>query len=115
MGEHQAGDVTVDMFHIDTEIWTCFADIQKGGGGRKQSFHDQICRQYQKEQEDWLRTGLTGSPASYKVDLGHHPMYSTGVHGGEDWRDDLRGKLASIMKDGGANIYMSGHDHSLQY
>lgn len=113
---HQAGDVTVDMFHIDTEIWTCFADIGAGGGGTRRSFHNYNCETYREAQVDWLRAELFGSSASYKVVLGHHPMYSIGVHGGEsNVYSDLRVKLADIMKEGGANIYMSGHDHSIQY
>jgi acid phosphatase len=114
--QHKAGDVTVDVFHIDTEIWTCFADIGAGGGGRKHSFHHDNCGQYRKAQEDWLRSQLSSSSASYKVVVGHHPMYSIGLHGHEDnVHSHLRGLLADIMKEGGANIYMSGHDHSIQY
>jgi hypothetical protein len=60
---------------------------------------------------DWLDAELGRSKARWKVVFGHHPIFSDGKYG-----DDavLRESLMPILR-GRANLYISGHDHSLQH
>jgi len=60
---------------------------------------------------DWLDAELGRSKARWKVVYGHHPIYSDGKYG-----DDLtlRDRLMPILR-GRANLYICGHEHSLQH
>jgi 3',5'-cyclic AMP phosphodiesterase CpdA len=60
---------------------------------------------------DWLDGELARSKARWKVVYGHHPIFSDGKYG-----DDaaLRDNLMPILR-GRANLYISGHEHSLQH
>ena len=60
---------------------------------------------------DWLDAELARSGARWKVVYGHHPIYSDGKYG-----DDaaLRDSLLPILR-GRANLYICGHEHSLQH
>jgi tartrate-resistant acid phosphatase type 5 len=64
-----------------------------------------------RAQLDWLDAELGRSTARWKVVYGHHPIYSDGKYG-----DDraLRDNLLPILR-GRANLYISGHEHSLQH
>lgn len=60
---------------------------------------------------DWLDGELARSKARWKVVYGHHPIYSVGKYG-----DDaaLHDSLMPILR-GRANLYITGHEHSLQH
>ena len=58
-------------------------------------------------QERWLRADLAASRARCTVAYGHHPRYSSGLHGSDATLRDLWRALAA----GGADLYLAGHDH----
>ncbi len=63
-------------------------------------------------QRAWLASVLQRSNAPWKVVFGHHPYRSNGDHG------DAREPLASLLTEamcGRADVYLSGHDHTLQW
>jgi len=66
-----------------------------------------------EEQIAWLEQGLNSSTADIKVVMGHHPVYTSGAHYGEDERF-LRKRIAPILEKNGVLLYISGHDHNLQ-
>jgi acid phosphatase len=59
-------------------------------------------------QLSWLRSALAKSQAPWKVVVGHHPIYSSGLYGNNP---GLRGKLSSLMQRHGVQLYINGHEH----
>lgn len=63
-------------------------------------------------QNAWLRSEIAKPHAPYLVVLGHHPVYSNGVHGDNaqlirDWEP--------LLREHRAHLYLAGHDHDLQH
>lgn len=63
------------------------------------------------EQRAWLAAALARSTARWKVVVGHHPIYSHGRHGGSA---ALRERLEPLLVEHGVDLYMAGHDHTLE-
>ncbi len=59
----------------------------------------------------WLGRILVESTADWRILIGHHPVESGGVHGGSA---PLKRRLASLLREGEVDLYLSGHDHDLQ-
>lgn len=59
------------------------------------------------EQYDWLRLDLSNNRTKCVVAFGHHPRYSSGVHGDNP---DIE-PLYELMGEYGVVVYISGHDH----
>lgn len=59
-------------------------------------------------QISWLRSALAASTAPWKVVVGHHPIYSSGVYGNDP---GLRAKLSGLMQRHGVQLYINGHEH----
>lgn len=60
----------------------------------------------------WLRRALARSRASWKMVVGHHPLYSGGRHGGSP---ELAHRLDPLFEAHGVQAYLCGHDHALQH
>lgn len=58
-------------------------------------------------QAAWLSSRLAASRAPWKLVYGHHPIYSSGMHG--DTKELVRNLLPLIK--GKADFYLCGHDH----
>lgn len=67
------------------------------------------------EQLAWLEGELRKSTAAWKVVYGHHPFKSDGEHGDDTYTRKVGHLLLPILKAGGADVYLSGHDHDMQY
>jgi tartrate-resistant acid phosphatase type 5 len=67
------------------------------------------------EQLAWLESELKKSTASWKVVYGHHPIKSDGEHGDDTYTRKLGALLLPLLKAGGADVYLAGHDHDMQY
>lgn len=61
-----------------------------------------------RRQLAWLRGSLARSTAPWKIVVGHHPIYSSGLYGNNP---DLRAKLTPIMHKYGVQLYINGHEH----
>ena len=61
----------------------------------------------------WLRDELDKSRAKWKVVYGHHPIFVAGLSGAS-YTAEMRKMLWPIIK-GRADLYLSGHHHSLQH
>ena len=57
-----------------------------------------------QEQLVWLEENLARSPATWKVVFGHHPVYSSGVHGSTPRLQEL----PSLFSRYGVQLYLSG-------
>lgn len=60
-------------------------------------------------QREWLATRLRSSRADYRIVVGHHPLYSEGLHGGQPHLLQL---LLPHLQ--GVDLYAGGHEHDLQ-
>ena len=58
-------------------------------------------------QETWLRQDLAANPRLCTLAYFHHPLFSSGIHGGTDHAADLW----QALYDFGADVVVSGHDH----
>lgn len=76
-----------------------------------------ISRHFGKEQLLWLEeTVQRESTATWKIVVGHHPLFSTGVSQDElGDLENLRRQVQSILDKNGVDAYFSGHAHSLQH
>ena len=63
-----------------------------------------------QEQLAWLEANLARSPATWKVVFGHHPVYSSGLHGSTPRLMEL----PSLFSRYGVQLYLSGHDHNYE-
>lgn len=102
------GTDLVDLFVIDT------APLVDGGN------YDEILQQAARghlerhdgaDQIAWLERALSASRAPWKIVMGHHPVYS----GGHGDSPDLVERLAPLLEAYGVQLYINGHDHSLQH
>ena len=59
----------------------------------------------------WLEQTLAESTATWKVVFGHHPLYSSGIHGSSQ---ELIAKLSPLFVRHGVQLYVNGHDHNYE-
>ena len=61
-----------------------------------------------QQQLPWLRRTLAASTAPWKVVVGHHPIYSSGLYG-----DDPAAiaRLTPLFRQYGVQLYINGHEH----
>jgi acid phosphatase len=60
----------------------------------------------------WLTAQLAGSTADWKIVVGHHPIYSGGLHGDQP---ELIARVLPLLHRYGVHVYIAGHDHDLQH
>lgn len=61
-------------------------------------------------ERSWLAADLAANPRTCSLVYGHHPIYSSGRHGGEASMQPF----ASTFTTGGVDLYISGHDHDYE-
>jgi 3',5'-cyclic AMP phosphodiesterase CpdA len=64
-----------------------------------------------QRQLSWLRTVLARSTAPWKVVVGHHPIYSSGLYGNDP---GLQARLVAVMRRYGVQLYINGHEHNYE-
>ena len=62
-------------------------------------------------QLDWLENNLAKSTATWKIVFGHHPLYSSGIHGSSE---ELIDELSPLFVRYGVQFYLNGHDHNYE-
>jgi predicted MPP superfamily phosphohydrolase len=75
--------------------------------------HSDLEKQDTAAQLNWLNQTLNNSKASWKIVIGHHPLFTTGVR--RDKMLDVRHSLLPIFEKYKVNIYFAGHEHDLQH
>jgi hypothetical protein len=71
---------------------------------------DEVACDSGSPQEEWLRQQLEASEASCTAAYWHHPLFSSGDHGGDDSMRDIFATLYEY----GAEIVLTGHDHNYE-
>ncbi len=95
----------VDFFYIDT---TPMAGFDLGELARRVDLKSQDV----PKQMDWLESQLKASTAPWKIVVGHHPVYSGGVHGDTPY---IVKHVLPLLEKYGVQVYFNGHDHDLQH
>ena len=102
------GAAFVDLFVIDTSP---MVDRENYDERLQQLARGHIEGHKHARQLTWLDQALAGSTAPWKVVVGHHPVYSGG-HGDSPY---LIEALVPMLEAHGVQLYINGHDHSLQH
>ena len=66
----------------------------------------------QQQQLNALEASLRVSDADWKIVTGHYPIYSAGEHGDTE---QLIDNVVPLLKRYNVDMYMNGHDHTLQH
>jgi len=59
----------------------------------------------------WLEENLANSQKPWKIVFGHHPLYSSGMHGTDP---TLIAKLEPLFSKYQVSLYICGHDHNYE-
>ena len=78
---------------------------------RKQ--HSDLAQQDTLQQKKWLENVLNNSKAKWKIAIGHHPLFTTGVRKGTML--DVRRSYVSLFEKYKVDAYFAGHEHDLQH
>jgi acid phosphatase len=100
-----AGGVTADFFYIDTTpMVKSYRTLTITRG--------QVATQDVNAQLKWFKGALAASKAPWKIVIGHHPIYSGGLHGDTP---ELIESVLPLLGQHGVQAYFNGHDHDLQH
>lgn len=77
--------------------------------GKKQAH---LSEKDEKEQLEWLKKELAKPRAPFTVVVGHHPLYSNGIHGDAK---PLIAQWGELFQEHKVHAYLCGHDHDLQH
>lgn len=108
IGGDALGTDLLDLFVIDTAPLV--------DGSNYDEMLQQMARGHREhydgaDQITWLERELGRSRAPWKIVMGHHPVYS----GGHGDSPDLVERVAPLLEAHGVQVYINGHDHSLQH
>jgi acid phosphatase len=97
---------TADFFYLDTSPF-----IRRYIGSRTD-----ISGQDTDAQLAWLDKALDKSTATWKIVIGHHPIYTALApeQGYDHDQPDLIARVDPVLRAHNIRIYIAGHDHNLQ-
>lgn len=74
-------------------------------------------KDYAAKEMEWINATLAGASADvkWKIVVGHHPFYTVGPRIVNYDTLTIRKAMAKTFEDHKVDIYLSGHDHSLQH
>lgn len=81
----------------------------------QQEAHDysDLKQQDTSEQKEYIERVLKSSKATWKIVVGHHPMYTGGKRKGKT--EDMLGAFNALFKKYKVDAYFAGHEHDLQH
>jgi tartrate-resistant acid phosphatase type 5 len=102
------GKPLITFLCLDTNFRAVSGGTNKKDGKVKNS----LIESEENEQLFWFKEELKKPRASWTIVMGHHPLYSNGVHGDSK---PLQAAFDSLLQESGVHLYMCGHDHDLQH
>lgn len=63
-------------------------------------------------QLQWLTSALSTADNTWKIVVGHHPVYSVGLHGNTRELTEL---FKPVLNNKKVDFYIAGHDHDLEH
>lgn len=90
-----------------------FIDTSPFDGTLNRKTHSDLATQDTVAQLKWLENTLATTSATWKILVGHHPLYTTGVRRGKML--DVQNAFLPIFKKYKVDIYFAGHEHDLQH
>jgi tartrate-resistant acid phosphatase type 5 len=96
----------IEFFFIDTSPFV--EEYQT-----KEEMRDEIVSQDTNAQVAWLDQALSTSKATWKIVVGHHPIFSGGSEHGD--QPELVQRINPLLEKHGVPVYFNGHDHDLQH
>jgi UDP-2,3-diacylglucosamine pyrophosphatase LpxH len=66
-------------------------------------------------QLQWIEQQLSQSKATWKIVVGHHPLYSGGWRANIQDTKNMRAFLEPVFRKHKVEVYISGHEHHLEY
>ena len=96
---------TADFFYLDTSpmLEMYHSDEKMGPQIRAQDVPAQLA---------WFKSALAASTAQWKIVIGHHPIYSGGLH--SDTAELIK-NILPLLHEHKVQAYFNGHDHDLQH
>jgi tartrate-resistant acid phosphatase type 5 len=95
----------IDFFFLDT------SPFQKQY--RRDKRYGDLTKQDTLRQLIWLDSVLAASTAQWKFVVGHHPVYSGGMHDPD--LEDMAPRFADMFSRHGVDAYFAGHDHDFEH
>ena len=96
----------VEFFFIDTSP---FVEQYR----KNVDMRDEINSQDTAAQVRWLDHALSNSTATWKIVIGHHPIFSGGTEHGD--QPELIQAINPLLEKHRVSAYFNGHDHDLQH
>ncbi len=81
---------------------------------RESDEYPDVARQDGTRELAWIDSVLTASAETWKVVIGHHPIYAE-TSKDDDERTDLQKRLDPILRKHGVDLYLCGHIHNFQH
>ena len=97
---------TAEFFFIDTSPFEkdYYTD---------EDYKDKVITADTAAQKQWLINTLQKSTATWKIVVGHHPLYSAGIRKGK--LQDMIDAFQDIFEKYKVDAYICGHEHQLEY
>ncbi len=80
---------------------------------RKKEIYKEVLSQNPQKQVLWLDSVLASSHETWKIVVGHHPIYTTDLGHGDT--DELINDIVPLIRKYNIDFYFSGHVHSFQH
>lgn len=100
----------VDLYFLDTVQFNIHNWVSKE---KIEEVHGESYETLIGDQLEWLNFELSKKPKKKKLVLGHYPIITNGFY--HDKVGDLFNYLIETFKKNNVNIYLSGHEHNIQY
>lgn len=100
------GSGTVQFFFIDSNPFQ--KDYYKD-----EDYGANVSKADSAAQKTWLENSLKNSKATWKIVVGHHPLYSAGKRKGKT--GDMLYSFAPLFEKYQVDAYLCGHEHQLEF
>ena len=97
----------------EEKVLFIFIDTNPFDGTLIRKKHSDLAKQDTLAQKKWLIETLNSSTCKWKIVIGHHPLFTTGMR--RDQMLDVRQSFLSVFEKYQVDAYFAGHDHDLQH